>query len=339
MALHDELTLPTPVHRVGGEAGEGRGLPENLWVKRDDQVHPLYGGNKARKLAPVLAEARAAGKTRLLTVGAAGSHHVLATALLGRRAGFRVEAVLVPQPDGSRARDVLRASLSHLDVAIPVPSWPGAFRELTRRRGPDAWVLPVGGSSISGSEAYVDAARELANQVVRGEMPTPEVVVVTLGSGGTAAGLAVGLASAGLDVPVVGVSVSDPPRVVALVAHGLVEGLVARTPAWWRARWRLRRAAHGGLTADHRYLGRGYGLPTAAGDGWLGRDVGFLLDPTYTAKTFAAAVDRARGARGVVLYWHTLASSEPFRVHAAVLGGGEAKDEPFPAAFDALFER
>ena len=44
--------FPTAVHRL-------RNLKvENLWIKRDDQSSSVYGGNKIRKLAFILAEAR-----------------------------------------------------------------------------------------------------------------------------------------------------------------------------------------------------------------------------------------------------------------------------------------
>src|SRR5215471_7640867 len=69
-----------------------------LWIKRDDLTNPTYGGNKIRKLEKLLADAKRRGAERIVTVGAIGSHHVLATGIFARSLGMKVEAVVVPQP-------------------------------------------------------------------------------------------------------------------------------------------------------------------------------------------------------------------------------------------------
>jgi 1-aminocyclopropane-1-carboxylate deaminase/D-cysteine desulfhydrase-like pyridoxal-dependent ACC family enzyme len=101
-------TYPTPVHELTQASRGGC----SLWVKRDDLTGEAYGGNKVRKLEYLLADARARGATRLVTIGAVGSHHVLATTLYGRREGFAVEAALVPQPRTDHVVEVVRAGCS-----------------------------------------------------------------------------------------------------------------------------------------------------------------------------------------------------------------------------------
>src|SRR5436305_12444626 len=83
-----------------------------MWVKRDDLTSPIYRGNKVRKLERLIPEALARGKKRIITVGAAGSHHVLATAVYGARAGLEVEAAVVPQPRTDHVVDNMRADLA-----------------------------------------------------------------------------------------------------------------------------------------------------------------------------------------------------------------------------------
>ena len=95
---------PTPIERFA-QLDRGRAA---LWIKRDDLTHPEYGGNKVRKLEHSLAVARKRGANRIVTVGAVGSHHVLATAFFGRRAGF----------DGrARAPAARRETAASVDVA------------------------------------------------------------------------------------------------------------------------------------------------------------------------------------------------------------------------------
>src|ERR1700677_4477293 len=162
---------PTPVEALAGLSAPGCAL----WVKRDDLTHHVYGGNKVRKLEYLLGDARARGAKRLVTVGAVGSHQVLATTYFGTKAGFEVEAVLVPQARTDRVVEVLRADLGLGLRAFPVGSWAAAPWALLGRVASGARLIPLGGSSAVGTEGYVDAGRELAEQVRQGAMPEPDV--------------------------------------------------------------------------------------------------------------------------------------------------------------------
>ncbi len=302
---------PTPCQRLPGLSRPGC----DLFIKRDDLTHPLYGGNKVRKLEKILEEARARKAQRLLTVGAVGSHHVLATAVHGRAAGFEVEAVLVPQPRTAHVEQNLRADLGQGLVALAVPRlFPGsalvsyalAFGVLSARRlRQGTFYIPVGGSSVTGALGYVDAALELAAQIRAGEIPEPDLVVVTVGSGGTAAGLAAGLVKAGLACRVVAVVVGAPVFAVEIGARFLARRAARRVGV-------DPREASQRLVFDARYLGAGYGAPTEAGARAMERAAGegLTLDPTYTAKTFAAVLDLVEAKSAArILYWHTLSSA------------------------------
>ncbi|MGD0530090.1 MAG: pyridoxal-phosphate dependent enzyme [Polyangiaceae bacterium] len=325
---------PTPVQRVEGllarddEVAAGSGT--ELWIKRDDRTSDVYGGNKVRKLEHLLADARARGAKRVVTVGAAGSHHVLATTYFGRKVGLTVEAVLVPQTASPRVVEVLRASLALGLHPIPVGSWGAAPLALARRVAAGSRLITVGGSSVVGSMGYVSAARELAAQVRRGELPEPDVCVVALGSGGTAGGLAAGFEAEGMRTRVVGVCVSTPPWVLRLSALWLARACARR--AGVKASFATMRRR---MTTDVRFLGGGYGHVTEAGDEAtrVAREQwGITLDPTYTAKAFAGALWQVRARQaGHVLYWHTL-SSAPM----APLLEGAPREEELSAPLRAL---
>jgi 1-aminocyclopropane-1-carboxylate deaminase/D-cysteine desulfhydrase-like pyridoxal-dependent ACC family enzyme len=278
----------------------------DLWIKHDDKTHEVYGGNKVRKLEFLLAKALARGATRLVTVGAIGSHHVLATTYFGKQAGLVVEAVLVPQPPTQHVLEVLRAGIRLGLKAFPVSSWSGVPLAFARRIASGAWPITVGGSNVCGSMGYVRAARELAAQVRAGELPEPDVCVVALGSGGTAAGLAAGFAAEGLKTRVVGACVSTPPWAVRLMSSSLASACARRAGA-------SRASMRGRLTIDTRFLGAGYGFETSAGEeasAIAKSAAGLALDPTYTAKAFAAALWQVRARQAAnVLYWHTLSSA------------------------------
>ncbi len=88
-------TTPTPVER---SRALSEALGSDVWVKRDDLTGTRYGGNKVRKLEYLLADAMDRRADTIVTTGAAGSHHVLATSIYGRQLGLDVHGLLVPQP-------------------------------------------------------------------------------------------------------------------------------------------------------------------------------------------------------------------------------------------------
>jgi D-cysteine desulfhydrase len=291
-----------------------------LWVKRDDKTHDGCGGNKVRKLERLLARVR--GARRLVTVGAVGSHHVLATAYFGQRLQLEVEAVLFPQPFTEHALEVVRAALASGLKPVCVPALARVPFAVARRMTRDSLWIPPGGSSVDGSMGYVDAARELAAQVRGGLMPEPDVCVVALGSGGTAAGLAAGFAAENLKTQVVGVCVVSPVWLVRLVARALARACARRLGV----RLASPEPNAGGqvrprFAIDGRFLGAGYGRESPEGREALRlaeSKASLTLDPTYTAKAFASALsfvrEAARAASGsksarCVLYWHTLSSA------------------------------
>jgi 1-aminocyclopropane-1-carboxylate deaminase/D-cysteine desulfhydrase-like pyridoxal-dependent ACC family enzyme len=310
-------TYPTPVERVD-EAG--------LWVKRDDLTSAVYGGNKVRKLELLLGAAREAGRSRLLTLGAVGSHQVVATAIFGAREGFTVDAVLVPQPAGADTELNLRVALAHGLRAHPCPAWSLAPAYLAPHLGRDACFIPLGGSNVLGSLGFVDAAHELAAQIRAGDLVEPDLVVVATGSGGTAAGLAVGFEQAGLKTRVLGVAVAPPTPVLRHLSRRLAQKTAAEAGLGVAAGLRAAKR----IDVDGAWIGRGYGHATDEGRSALaiGARAGLALDVTYTAKAFACALAYAkRGDVREVLYWHTL-STAPLEPLLGECGAREPLPEP-----------
>jgi len=274
-----------------------------LWVKRDDLTNAIYGGSKVRKLEPLLRDAQQRGATRLVTVGTVGSHHVLASGVFGKLTGLHVEAVVLPQPHSAHVIETLRASIGQGVTVVPALSYAEATRHLAARSAEGCYPIPAGGSNRLSSLALVTAVRELAVQVQTGVLPEPDLIVLPLGSGGTAAGIAAGLVHTGLGSRVLAVAVAEPVKVFAHKARALAQGLVEPS---------LRSEVMARIEVDARYLGEGYGRPTPASEHATraAAGVGLALEATYTAKAFAAALDQiALGKVRHVLFWHTLSSA------------------------------
>ncbi|MFN2565457.1 MAG: pyridoxal-phosphate dependent enzyme [Gemmatimonadaceae bacterium] len=292
--------LPTPVAPST--------LAPALWVKRDDLTAFPIGGNKVRALDFLLGGLGAGAE--VLTAGAIGSTHSLTTVVHAKRLGARTTVIRWPQELNEVARTVARRIEADADLTYATRTVPGAYlRALRIRLSRDVRWVPPGGTSALGILGHVDAALELAAQVAAGAVPPPARIVVPLGSCGTAAGLALGLELAGVPTRVVGVRVVS--RLVA--NHARVLRLAARTARLIErvARGsRVPRVSPGRLQVAEGHFGGAYARETAEGRAAAERfhrgHAPATLEPTYTAKAFAAALAQCDGEP--TLFWLTFDS-------------------------------
>jgi D-cysteine desulfhydrase family pyridoxal phosphate-dependent enzyme len=274
--------LPTPLEPMD-RLGEHLGFePGCLWVKRDDCTGLAGGGNKARKLEYLCADAIAQGCDTLVTGGGRQSNHVRMTAAAANKVGLRCTVVLASAPPAHPTGNVV---LDH--VLGPDIEWAGpldyygteaaieATCEKLAEGGRRPYRMPVGGASTVGALGYVDAADELLDQ-----LPDLDLVVVADGSGGTHAGLVAGL---GDHRRVLGVDVGTRPDLDEQVPAkaGDAAALAARP------------APEGGVWIDHDHFGDDYGAMT---DGCrraidlAARLEGLILDPVYSGKAMAGLI-------------------------------------------------
>jgi len=274
-------------------------------AKRDDLSSPTLGGNKVRALELLLAGV--GPDQRLLTVGSTGSTHALAVAQYGLRLGAATDVITWPQEENavSRATSLRLGSRARVTAArSPVEAY---LRAAVRRLSPSVRWVPAGGSSALGALGHASAALELVTQLRRDGLPIPDWVVVPLGSGGTVAGLLLGLAIAGVSTRVVGVrvvprSVGNRWRVLYLARRGraLLERLTRTSiPIIDASRLVIEQDAFGGAYGRETEMARN----AAAALRVTG---GPALDGTYSAKAFGHALVRAHGApENSVLFWLT----------------------------------
>ncbi|MEM9189235.1 MAG: pyridoxal-phosphate dependent enzyme [Myxococcota bacterium] len=283
----------------------------DVWCKRDDQSSACVGGNKVRKLEWLLADLRDRHVDAIITTGGTGSHFVLAAGRLAASYGIDTHALIVPQGPSKHADQVAmahrRASIALHNVSLwEVPARAALlFRRLQHQGHRPAWIGP-GGSSPIGNLGFVEAGLELAAQIEDGSVPEPEEIWIAFGSGGSAIGLAIGLAALGITSRVMAVRVASRtiahrPYVQASVSRtvGLLRRADPTFPDVTHQATRL-------VSLVHDAVGSGYGYETSEGTEarQLAAHDSLAVDPTYTAKTLAALLRRSRSKR--CLYWHTL---------------------------------
>ncbi|HEY0972894.1 MAG TPA: pyridoxal-phosphate dependent enzyme [Solimonas sp.] len=298
------LRAPTPVQALP-DAGD-------TWVKRDDRSTEEFGGNKIRKLDLLLGDALARNRRSLLAFGYSGSNFVAATAWHGHRLGLRTLGLLLPQVDAPYVADNLamaRAAGAELIVRSSEPALlaaavRGSLARLLRDARWPYW-MPPGGSTPLGALGYVNAALELRQQIERGECPLPQRVYVAFSSMGTVAGLAVGLALAGLGARIQAIQVVGP----RYAGRDKLDALIGRTQ-------RLLRHYDPGIPpvavpVDIRTEHRGprYAVPSPAAQAAMQRFIaasGARSDSAYTGKALAGLyADVDAGLPGTALYWHS----------------------------------
>jgi D-cysteine desulfhydrase len=324
---------PTPIQPLSLGEGLVKAGSADVFVKRDDLSSPVYGGNKVRTLEVLLGAARARGATHIWATGAFGSNHAVATILHAPRAGLVPGALLFPQPESFAALENLRVSVAHARPFVSLPHWSflpfgiGMTLARARRAHERAVVMVPGGATPLGALGYVAAAFELARQVEAGALPLPARIVVGVGSTCTSAGLLAGIALASrLGVGFVRQGRPAPPRLVSVrvtpwpvTSAFRIVGLAVRASALLAelagdASLRLdRRTLAPRLDVDGRFLGRGYGYPTAPGQDAtraFAAAHGPPLDSTYSAKSASWIFDHARrGGSGTTVYWATKSSA------------------------------
>ena len=185
-------------------------------------------------------------------------------------------------------------------------------------RGEVSCIVPPGGSSDIGTFGYINAGLELAEQIENGAAETPSIIHVAAGTLGTLAGIGIGLAWAGHDIPVAGTRITARLLTNERMLAALVRSTLTRLRSAGARGVPDIDAVLGLMHLRHDQIGAGYGRATEAGEHATAvfADAGLVLDATYTAKVAASLladsqVESAGDVSRLPLFWHTLSANEP----------------------------
>jgi D-cysteine desulfhydrase len=295
--------LPTPIEELP-RLTAALGGPRIL-VKRDDQTGLAFGGNKTRKLEFLVAEAREQGADMLISAGAIQSNHCRQTVAAAARFGFDCTLVLTGERPAQPSANFLLDQLFGAEI-ITVPDRKDRDRVLQETfdkavaAGKKPYLVPYGGSSVTGAMGYTFAMEELMKQNVN-----PDWIVFGTSSGGTHAGIVLGQRLFGFKGKALGISidesVADLKKNISALATRASEKLGERIEF-----------TGDDVLANDDYCQAGYGV---FGEGereaiklFAGTE-GLLLDPVYTGRAAAGMIDLIRKGYfrkdETVLFWHT----------------------------------
>lgn len=298
--------LPTPIEEMP-RLSELLGGPR-LLIKRDDQTGLAGGGNKARKLEFLVAEAREQQADTLITAGAVQSNHCRQTAAAAARFGLGCILVLTGEPPAQASANFLLDQLFGAQIV-----WAGgrdrreAVLEETEQRcsaeGRKPYLVPYGGTSSTGALGYVYAVEEALHQTR--ESGVPDWFVFGSSSGGTQTGMVLGARVFSFPGKVLGISIDETQgslqQRVAALATETSQRLGERIEFFPRD-----------VLVNDEYCKAGYGVLTDAereAVRLFARYEGLLLDPVYTGRAAAGLIDLVRkgffSKDETVLFWHT----------------------------------
>lgn len=304
--------LPTPIHKWNLP-----NLPPNteVWLKRDDLSGMQLSGNKVRKLEFLMADAVAHGADCIVTIGGIQSNHCRATAVASKYLNLdcflilRTSKALVDKDPGLTGNLLVERLVgAHVDLVskeeyakIGSVALTNLLKERLISEGRRPYVIPVGGSNSLGTWGYVEAMREIEQQLqTAADMRGFDDIVVACGSGGTIAGLSLGSWLSNLKAKVLAFSVCDDPDYFYDYVQGLFDGLDAGV------------RAHDIVNIQNA-KGLGYAINTEEELKFVKEiacTTGVILDPVYSGKAafgllkdMAEHPDKWEGRR--ILFIHT----------------------------------
>jgi len=182
---------------------------------------------------------------------------------------------------GAEVRFIPNATVGQMENAMAA-----AAMEL-RLAGRRPYVIPIGGSTPLGALGYVEAMRELAEQLEGERNPQ---IVLAVGSGGTLAGVLLGTRIFMPDARIIGIAVGRASKPFQNISSEIAENaaeILGVNEEFDPAEVEVR----------EEFLGPRYGVPSEEAIQAIllaARKEGLVLDPVYTGKAMAGLIGLAR---------------------------------------------
>jgi len=175
------LQLPSPVTEIFTERLTQKKL--NLFIKREDLIHPEISGNKWRKLNLNLLQAKKENRNTILTFGGAYSNHIYATAAACSMFGFESIGIIRGEMiDDENPTLKFAQSKGMKIVRVSKYNYKHNKKEIAAQY-PEAFCIPEGGNNKLGRDGMAVLADELhkhfGNQALR--LITPIGTACTIG--------------------------------------------------------------------------------------------------------------------------------------------------------------
>ena len=310
--LHHKVDLgffPTPFHKLNNLSAL---FPDySIYIKRDDQTGLASGGNKTRKLEYLLQEAIASGADTIITSGAQQSNHCRQTAAACAQLGMECHLLLGGSAPEIYEGNLLLSSLLGAHIHFCGVHRKGekesSLTETLKSQDKQVYVIPYGGSNVTGALGFVNAVKELKKQLIT-ENLNIDYVFFASSSGGMQAGMTIGNVLYDLGMTLIPISI-DKEGSQGNSIEDIVFDIVEKG---FKTLGSVNPLERKDIGLNRNFDKDGYGVVTEKEKraiSTLAQQEGILLDPVYTGRAFYGMLSMLeekeipKGTR--ILFWHT----------------------------------
>lgn len=234
-----------------------------VFMKREDTIHPFVSGNKWRKLKYVLADAKAVGKNTLVSFGGAYSNHLVALACAGSMYGFKTIAYVRGEEVSNHMLGLCRMWGMELKF-VSREAYKNKHTLFNAHATSDCYFIDEGGKGVLAAQGCEEILHNITGYTH---------VVCAIGTGTTFAGLAKAAAEKGMKAD--GICVLKGAETM----NAEIEKAIGHNVDWM---------------VHHQFCGGGYAKSSPALWTFIdtfAQQTGVLLDQVYTGKMVKAVVE------------------------------------------------
>jgi len=301
--------FPTPLERLDNLYKKYSDY--NLFIKRDDNSGLASGGNKVRKLQYFIYDALEKGCDTIITAGAQQSNHCRQTAAACAKAELNCHLLLGGNKPKKYNGNLLLSHLLGANIHFTGDNRKGEDIETPKHElesnGKKVYVVPYGGSNLLGAYGFVDAVKELKEQLTEMNLKI-DFIFFASSSGGTQAGLKLGVDLFGLDTKLMPISIDK----VGLGGKSLDEVVLQLLNQGRHALGIEKHYSIDDAKLIRGYDNSGYGIVTEnerIAIKVLAKNEGVLLDPVYSGRAFYGMIDHIESKKlrknSNILFWQT----------------------------------
>jgi len=271
-----------------------------IFFKRDDCTGLAFGGNKARKLEFIMTDVLDKHADVIITIGGLQSNWARQTAAAVRKLGLKIILVLNGKEPEEYQGNLLLDSILGCDIRFkpytdeeeqreeagetPIT---GGIAEEVKKIGKVPYIIPLGGCNPIGNLGYINAVKELKKQSEENSINI-DYIVSAVGTGGTQAGIELGLRLYEMNTKCYGISISRHIKPKSQEITDLCNKTIERF------KLELYQFFSDEIIVNYNYIGEGYAIPTnecIKAIRTVAQTEGIILDPVYTGKAMAGLID------------------------------------------------